>query len=276
MINTKKTISFDEANMDENEKNLRKLIGLNIKEERKARNRNYKTNGIDREMEIQELINQVEKIDIDEKIYRKPETVYPINNTPNINKLLNRMAEFKGRITKSKNKLMWEEKKEAKKIIKICYTYLAHKIDEYIEILYQNNIITQFSEVEYLQKSPISICLVPNVNFEYYWLSQVLRFIIIILGYSSYKIEIDNEESLDVLIDNLKYLLVIYKDYVKVINKAILEQGKYLNKTVFDIYKDLHRKSISRIENYTNSTLDKIINLAEKELDFVKCLSKYC
>ena len=259
MINTKKTISFDEANMDENEKNLRKLIGLNIKEERKARNRNYKTNGIDREMEIQELINQVEKIDIDEKIYRKPETVYPINNTPNINKLLNRMAEFKGRITKSKNKLMWEEKKEAKKIIKICYTYL-----------------TQFSEVEYLQKSPISICLVPNVNFEYYWLSQVLRFIIIILGYSSYEIEIDNEESLDVLIDNLKYILAIYKDYVKVINKAILEQGKYLNKTVFDIYKDLHRKSISRIDNYTNSTLDKIINLAEKELDFVKCLSKYC
>lgn len=276
MLIKRESLSFEEANMDENEKNLRKLIGLNTKEERKARKRNYKINGIDREMEIQKMINYVEKIDIEEEIARKVETIYPMNNTPDINKLLNRMAEFKERITQSKNELTLEEKKEAKKIIKICYTYLAHKVDEYIEILYQNNIVSHFVNKESIQKSPLSYCLISDVNSEYYWLNQTLRFVIILIGFSSYGIEIDKEETLDMLIDNLKYLLMTYRDYVKVLNKAILEQGKYLNKTVFSTFKDLHRRSISRIDNYTNNTLDKIINLTEKELDFVKCLSKYC
>lgn len=268
--------TFEEANMDENEKELRKFIGSKVEEEQKARIKNYKTNGIYRGNEIKKLITQLENVDIEKTISRKVEIIYPINNTPNINKLLKIINEFKEKTTKCKNILMREEKKEAKKIIKQCYIYIAHKVDAYLEILYQNNVVSHFSDPTAIKKSLLSALLVNDINMESKWLGETLRFVILILGFSTYYIEIDDKESLEILANNLEYLLMTYKDYVKVLNNAILEQEKYLNKTVFFTYKDLHQRSINKITEYTNKTFDKITILAEEELELIKLLASYC
>ena len=171
---------------------------------------------------------------------------------------------------------MREEKKEAKKIIKQCYIYIAHKVDAYLEILYQNNVVSHFSDPTAIKKSLLSALLVNDINMESKWLGETLRFVILILGFSTYYIEIDDKESLEILANNLEYLLMTYKDYVKVLNNAILEQEKYLNKTVFFTYKDLHQRSINKITEYTNKTFDKITILAEEELELIKLLASYC
>lgn len=267
---------FELPTMDENEKELRKFIGSKVEEEQKARIKNYKTNGIYRENEIKKLITQLENVDIEKTISRKVEIIYPINNTPNINKLLKIINEFKEKTTKCKNILTSEEKKEAKKIIKLCYIYIAHKVDEYLEILYQNNVVSHFPDLASIQESFLASLLVEDMNIESEWLGQTLRFVIYILGLSTYKLEIDNKDILELLADDLEYLLKTFKDSIKVTNNAIIEQEKYLNKTVFFTYKDLHQRSINKITEYTNKTFDKITILAEEELELIKLLASYC